>query len=65
MDMGSIPVHYLSQSKGWMDAKLFKEWFHEQFVPYVKKFCRDKEIEYKVLLLVDNSPARPSSEKLI
>ena len=64
MDMGSLPVHYLSQSKAWMDAKLFEGWFHEQFVPYVKKFCRDKGIEYKVLLLVDNAPAHPSSEKL-
>ena len=44
-----------------MDTALFEGWFHEKFTPYVKKFCRDQGMEYKVLLLQDNAPAHPSS----
>jgi hypothetical protein len=33
-------------------------------VPYVNKFCQDESLEYKALLLVDNTPAHPSHEKL-
>ena len=42
-----------------MISKLFEKWFHNMFVPHVKKFCEDKSIEYKILLLVDNAPAHP------
>ena len=27
-----------SKHKVWMDAALFESWFHENFIPYVKKF---------------------------
>ena len=64
MDMNTLPVHYFSQPKAWMDARLFETWFHEKFVPHVKKFCHNHGIEYKVLLLLDNAPAHPSAEKL-
>lgn len=64
MDMNTLPVHYFSQSKAWMTSKLFEKWFHDMFVPHVKKFCEDKSIEYKILLLVDNAPAHPSIEIL-
>ena len=40
-----------------MDARLFETWFHEIFVPHVKKFCHNHGIEYKELLLLDNAPA--------
>ena len=47
-----------------MDSKLFSEWFHDCFVPSARKFCRDKGINEKVLLLVDNAPSHPSSATL-
>ena len=47
-----------------MNATLFKAWFQDKFVPCVKKFCLDKKMEYKVLLLLDNAPAHPSCDKL-
>ena len=57
MDMNLLPVHYYAQHKAWMDT-------NEKFVPYVKRFCEDQGIEYKILLLLDNAPAHPSSEEL-
>lgn len=34
-------------------------------MPHVKEFCLNNSIEYKVLLLPDNAPACPSTEKLV
>ena len=47
-----------------MTATIFEQWFHNFFVPYVKKFCNDNGIEYKTLLLVDTAPAHPSTDCL-
>ena len=65
MDMSSLPVHYVAQKNSWMDAKIFEEWFHKRFVPHVKEFCLKNSITYKVLLLLDNAPAHPSTDKLV
>ncbi len=62
--MNTLPVSYFSQKKAWMDTAIFTKWFHEIFVPYVRKFCRENEIEYKILLLLDNAPAHPSISTL-
>ena len=48
-----------------MNADIFERWFHEFFVPFVKKYCNEVGIEYKILLLIDNTPAHPTLEKLI
>ena len=64
MDMKLLPVHYYYQKKAWMDSHIFESWFHNELVPYVKKFCKDNKIEYKILLLIDNAPAHPSTEVL-
>ena len=64
MNMSNLPVHYYAQKKSWMDCRLFIDWFHTHFVPTVRKCCRDKGIEEKVLLLLDNAPSHPSSASL-
>ncbi len=59
MDMTKLPFF---TKKAWMTATIFEEWFHNFFVPFVKKFCVDNGIEYNILLLVDNAPAHPSTD---
>ena len=44
-----------------MNCKLFTDWFQNRFVSSVKRVCRDRDIEDKVLLLIDNAPSHPSS----
>ena len=63
-NMDTLPVNYYSQQKGWMDCRIFEKWFNDIFVPNVKKFCKDNDIEYKILLLLDNAPSHPSADKL-
>ena len=64
MDMDALPVHYFPQTKSWMDCQIFSKWFHERFIPSVKKFCKEKGIEEKALLLIDNAPSHPSAATL-
>ena len=62
MIMSILPVHYYSQKKSWMDCKIFKDWFHERFVPSVRKFCDENRLKKKALLLLDNAPSHPSTQ---
>lgn len=64
IDMNRLPVTYYAQNKSWMDCKIFHDWFHNHFVPSVKKFCSERGIEKKALLLLDNAPSHPSAETL-
>ena len=37
------------------------EWFHRNFVPEVRRYLQDQELEFKVLLILDNAPGHPES----
>ncbi|KAL1400019.1 hypothetical protein pipiens_002119 [Culex pipiens pipiens] len=52
-----LPVSYYSSKKAWMTRQLFKTWFHQEFVPAVRKFSADSCIEPRALLLLDNCTA--------
>ena len=65
INVNSLPVHYKSQGKAWMTSELFKEWFHEQFVPAVKKFSKENDLQPRALLVLDNATAHPPEEELI
>ncbi|GFU49280.1 uncharacterized protein TNCV_2610371 [Trichonephila clavipes] len=43
---------------------LFKEWFHDQFVPAVKKFNKENHLPQRAILLIDNAPSHPGTEEL-
>ncbi|GFS74310.1 guanylate cyclase 32E [Trichonephila clavipes] len=47
-----------------MNAMLFKEWFHDQFVPAVKKFNKENDLPQRAILLIDNAPSHPGTEEL-
>ncbi|XP_049288852.1 tigger transposable element-derived protein 1-like [Anopheles funestus] len=55
----SLPVVWKSNKKAWVTRSIFNEWFLQNFVPEVEKYCRDKGIPFKILLLVDNAPGHP------
>ena len=47
-----------------MNTSIFKEWFHSEFVPSVKKHLRDRGLPAKAILLLDNAPSHPSVDAL-
>uniref|UniRef100_A0A8C8S3P0 HTH CENPB-type domain-containing protein n=1 Tax=Pelusios castaneus TaxID=367368 RepID=A0A8C8S3P0_9SAUR len=65
LNKAKLPVIYSSSKNAWMTRSIFEEWFHNSFVPAVRKHLRKKKLEPKALLLLDNCPAHPPSELLV
>ncbi|XP_045117649.1 tigger transposable element-derived protein 1-like [Portunus trituberculatus] len=55
----SLPVVWKSNSKAWITQAIFQEWFYNQFIPEVEKYCRSNSIPFNVLLVLDNAPGHP------
>lgn len=56
-----LPVFWQHNQNAWVTAILFLEWFHDCFIPEVKKYLKDEELEFKVLLIIDSAPGHPES----
>ena len=65
INMGLLPVNYCGQKNAWMIANLFRDWFHHQFVPHIRKELISLGEKPRALLLLDNCSAHPSEEELI
>lgn len=52
-----LPVSYHFSKKAWMTRALFKTWFHDEFVPAVREFSAQRNLEAKALLVLDNCTA--------
>ena len=46
----SLPVVYANQSNAWVNAALFKDWFHHSFVPFVQEKLGEIGCEPKALM---------------
>jgi hypothetical protein len=47
-----------------MDATLFRERFHEEFVPAVSRHLKSRNLPEKALLVLDNAPSHPNESEL-
>ncbi|GBM93028.1 Jerky -like [Araneus ventricosus] len=47
----ALPVHYMHQESAWMNSSLFSEWFHDCFVPEVKKSQKELKLKQAILLM--------------
>lgn len=47
-------MKYYSQRNAWMDSDIFKKWFQDEFVPSVRRHLKERGLEPKTLLLLDN-----------
>lgn len=59
VNKSALPVHWKANSKAWVTRELFREWFLNCFVPEVENYLQKKNLEFKVLLLLDNAPGHP------
>lgn len=64
VNMSELPVLYTHSKKAWMTASLFEDWFHNDFVPAVRKHLRRQGVEPKAILLLDNCTAHPPQDTL-
>ncbi|GFV44780.1 tigger transposable element-derived protein 1 [Trichonephila clavipes] len=61
-DLKQLPVHWMANPKAWMTTAIFTEWFNNCFVPEVEACMKEKSLDFKVLLIVDNAASHPQLE---
>ncbi|GFV28065.1 tigger transposable element-derived protein 1 [Trichonephila clavipes] len=61
-DLKQLPVHWMANSKARMTTAIFTEWFNNCFVPEVEAYMKEKSLDFKVLLTVDNAASHPQLE---
>lgn len=59
-----VPVAYFASKNAWMTRDLFQSWFHQHFVPSVRKFSAEQGIPPKAILLLDNCSAHHLNDEL-
>jgi hypothetical protein len=64
LNLSSLPVYYRAQKSAGMDATLFREWFHEEFVPAVSRHLKSRNLPEKALLVLDNAQSHPNESEL-
>ncbi|GFY04232.1 tigger transposable element-derived protein 1 [Trichonephila clavipes] len=52
----------MANPKAWMTTAIFTEWFNNCFVPEVEAYMKEKSLDLKVLLIVDNAASHPQLE---
>ncbi|GFW70897.1 tigger transposable element-derived protein 1 [Trichonephila clavipes] len=52
----------MANPKAWMTRAIFTEWFNNCFVPEVEAYMKEKSLDFKVLLIVDNAASHPQLE---
>jgi len=61
-DLKKLPVHWMANKKAWVTSATFTEWFNNCFFPKVALYLKQKILDFKVLLIVDNAPLHPNLE---
>ena len=60
----TLPLDYMNSAKAWMTGYLFKDWFHNTFVPAVRRELKSIGMPPRAVLLLDNCPAYPQAVDL-
>lgn len=55
----NLPVHYRWNKKSWMTANLFRDWVSSCAIPELRSYCEKENLEFKILILLDNAPSHP------
>ena len=59
VNMKKLSCDYANTQRAWMTSTVFTDWFHDSFVPQVRRFMRKSKLEEKAILLLDNCSAHP------
>ena len=57
----SLPVYWKSNKKAWVTKSLFEDWFKNCFCPEAERYCKSINLDFKILLILDNAPGHPTA----
>lgn len=56
-----LPVYWTANKKAWVTTKIFEDWFQNIFAKESETYIKSKNLDFKILLLVDNAPCHPKN----
>ncbi|CAK9822349.1 Tigger transposable element-derived protein 1 [Anthophora retusa] len=59
INKNTLPVYWTANKKACVTVDSFKKWFLNCFVPSVEAYLKQKDLDFKVLLILDNAPSHP------
>lgn len=59
VNKSALPVVYYPQKIAWVNAEIFSDWFHNHFVPAVKKHLTDKRLSVKAFAIAGQRSCTP------
>ena len=60
VDKMNLPVYWRANRKAWVTGVLFLDWVKNCAIPEFKKYCETENLEFKILVLLDNAPGHPA-----
>nr|XP_028576556.1 tigger transposable element-derived protein 1-like isoform X1 [Podarcis muralis] len=57
----TLPILWRSNRKAWVTREVFSDYIRSYFSPFAADYCRESNLDNKVLLLLDNAPGHPVS----
>ncbi|XP_064117605.1 tigger transposable element-derived protein 1-like [Macrobrachium nipponense] len=54
-----LPVFCMHNPKAWITKFLMEYWFHQGFIPQVRQYLADLDIDFKVLFIMNNAGGHP------
>ena len=58
-DKDSLPVHWYTNSSGWMTGTILQSYTKASLVHNLKEYCRSQDLPFCILVVVDSAPAHP------
>ena len=55
----NLPVFWRANKKAWVTSAIFCDWFRNCFVSEDEIYLKSKNLHYKALLFLDNTPGHP------
>ncbi|XP_058793047.1 tigger transposable element-derived protein 1-like [Phymastichus coffea] len=56
-----LPVFWQFNKKAWVTGTIMEDWISKSFMPEVQSFLKTENLDFKVLLLMDNAPSHPKN----
>ena len=56
-----LPVVWAHSKNAWVTRTIFTEWYRDTFLPFLETYCKEENIDYRALLLMDNATCHPEN----
>lgn len=63
VNKSKLPVYWRANKKAWVTSKMFEDWFQNIFAKETETYMKIKNLDFKIMLVIDNAPCHPKNLK--